>query len=156
MDVASVCATILLAHIPTPLSLPRFPPPGYKSHSLSLPMLYTSHQTPLALFLLLRNWSGVEHILTLIPFAEIFILGDFIVHHQLRLLSPFPDLFLISNEFNLSAYVVSIFSPLGSSDHNLISVTCPISSIISEDPPKRRYISTSGVLKVGKPREVLC
>ena len=36
------------------------------------------------------------------------------------------DLFLISNP---SAYAVTLSSPLGSSDHNLISVSCPISPI---------------------------
>ena len=35
--------------------------------------------------------SKVEHILTLFPFAEISILGDFNVHHQLWLSSPFTD-----------------------------------------------------------------
>ena len=33
----------------------------------------------------------MEHILTLFPFAEISILGDFSVHHQLWLSSPFTD-----------------------------------------------------------------
>ena len=33
----------------------------------------------------------MEHILTLFPFAEISILGDFNVHHQLWLSSPFTD-----------------------------------------------------------------
>ncbi|MPC10625.1 hypothetical protein E2C01_003264 [Portunus trituberculatus] len=35
--------------------------------------------------------SKVEHILSLHPFAEISILGDFSVHHQLWLSSPFID-----------------------------------------------------------------
>ena len=33
----------------------------------------------------------MEHILTLFPYAEISILGDFNVHHQLWLFSPFTD-----------------------------------------------------------------
>ena len=45
------------------------------------------------------------------------------------------DLFLTTNP---SAYSVKLFSPLGSSDHNLISVTCPIAPVPSRDPPKRR------------------
>ena len=45
------------------------------------------------------------------------------------------DLFLTSNT---SAYFVKLFSPLGSSDHNLISVTCSITAVQSQDPPKRR------------------
>ncbi|MPC39818.1 hypothetical protein E2C01_033368 [Portunus trituberculatus] len=35
--------------------------------------------------------SKVEHILSLYPFAKFFILGDFNVHHQLWLTSPFTD-----------------------------------------------------------------
>ena len=114
----------------------------------------------------------MEHILTLYRFAEISILGDFNVHHQLWLSSPFTDdpgelafnfailhdfeqlvqhptripnrlgdrpsildLFLTSNP---SAYAVTLSSPLGSSDHNLVSVSCPISPIPAQDPPNRR------------------
>ncbi|MPC96618.1 hypothetical protein E2C01_091887 [Portunus trituberculatus] len=98
--------------------------------------------------------SPVEHILSLYPFTE--ILGDFNVHPQLWLSSPFTDhpdelafnfailhdleqlvqypthipdhlgdtpnildLFLTSDP---SAYAVTLSSPLGFSDHNLISV----------------------------------
>ncbi|MPC17695.1 hypothetical protein E2C01_010559 [Portunus trituberculatus] len=43
------------------------------------------------------------------------------------------DLFLTSNP---STYAVTFSSPLGSSDHNLISVSCPISPIPPQDPPK--------------------
>ncbi|MPC33676.1 hypothetical protein E2C01_027034 [Portunus trituberculatus] len=35
--------------------------------------------------------SPVEHILSLYPFTEISILGDFNVHHQLWLSSPITD-----------------------------------------------------------------
>ncbi|MPC32612.1 hypothetical protein E2C01_025932 [Portunus trituberculatus] len=103
-----------------------------------------------------------------------FILGDFNVHHQLWLSSPFTDhpgeltfnfailhdleqlvqhltrnpdsledtpdildLFLISNP---SAYAVTLSSPLGSSDHKLIFVSCHISPIPPQDPPKRRCL----------------
>ncbi|MPC76758.1 hypothetical protein E2C01_071187 [Portunus trituberculatus] len=45
------------------------------------------------------------------------------------------DLFLTSNP---SAYAVSLSSQLGSSDQNLITVSCPISPIPPEDPPKQR------------------
>ena len=116
--------------------------------------------------------SKVEHILTHFPFAEISILGDFNVHHQLWLSSTFTDtpgeqafnfailhdleqlvkhptripdrlgdtpnildLFLTSNP---SSYSVKLFSPLGSSDHNLISVSCSFSPVPSQDPPKQR------------------
>ena len=47
------------------------------------------------------------------------------------------DLFLTSNPF---AYAVTLSSPLGSSDHNLISVSCPISPISPLDPPKQRCL----------------
>ncbi|MPC44062.1 hypothetical protein E2C01_037723 [Portunus trituberculatus] len=123
-----------------------------------------------------RSKSGccVYHILSIYPFVEISILGDFNVHHQLWLSSPFTDhpdelaftfailydleqlvqhptrtpnrigdtlnildLFFTSNP---SAYVVTPSSPLDSSDHNLISVSCPISPIPPQDPPKGRYL----------------
>jgi len=45
------------------------------------------------------------------------------------------DLFLTSNP---SAYSVKLFSPLGSSDHNLISVFCPITPVRPLDPARRR------------------
>ncbi|MPC66542.1 hypothetical protein E2C01_060691 [Portunus trituberculatus] len=114
--------------------------------------------------------SKLEHILSFYTFAEISILGNFNVHHQLWLSFPFTDhpgelafnyaifhdleqlvqhptripdflgdtpnifyLFLISNP---SAYAVALSSPLGSSDHNLISVFCPIFPIPPQDPPK--------------------
>ena len=45
------------------------------------------------------------------------------------------DIFLTSN---LSAYSVKLSSSLGSSDHNLISVTCSITPVQPQDPLKRR------------------
>ena len=47
------------------------------------------------------------------------------------------DLFLTSNP---SAYSVNLFSPLGSSDHNLISVTCPFAPVLPPDPPSPRRL----------------
>ncbi|MPC51014.1 Dolichyl-phosphate beta-glucosyltransferase [Portunus trituberculatus] len=47
------------------------------------------------------------------------------------------DLFLTSNP---SAYAVTLSFPLGSSDHNLISVSCPISPILPQDLPKQRCL----------------
>ncbi|MPC49587.1 hypothetical protein E2C01_043395 [Portunus trituberculatus] len=38
-----------------------------------------------------------------------------------------------------ATYSVTISSPLGSSDHNLISVSCPISPILPQDPSRRKY-----------------
>ena len=48
-----------------------------------------------------------------------------------NLLAPF----LTSNP---SAYAVQLYPPLGSSDHNLISVSWPIAPLPPQDPPKRR------------------
>ena len=118
--------------------------------------------------------SKVEHILSISPFSEISILGDFNVHHRLWLSSPFTDppgeqafIFSILNNLeqlvqhptripdrlgespnildlflttNPSAYSVSLFSPLGSSDHSLISVTCPIAPVRPADPPEKRRL----------------
>ena len=44
-------------------------------------------------------------------------------------------LFLTSNH---SGYSVKLSSPLGFSDHNLISVTCSITPVQPQDPPKQR------------------
>ncbi|MPC35047.1 Chymotrypsinogen A [Portunus trituberculatus] len=62
---------------------------------------------------------------------EISILGDFNVHHQLWLSSPFTD---------HPAYAVTLSLPLDSSHHNLIFVSSPISPISPQDPPKRRCL----------------
>ena len=116
--------------------------------------------------------SKVEYILSHFPHAEISILGDFNVHHQLWISSSFTDqpgeqifnfailhdleqmvqfptripdrlgdtpnildLFLTSKT---SAYSVKFSSPLSSSDHNLISVSCFITPLQPQDPPKPR------------------
>ncbi|MPC30347.1 hypothetical protein E2C01_023609 [Portunus trituberculatus] len=115
----------------------------------------------------------VEHILSLYPFTEISILGDFNVH-QLWFSSPFtehpgeldfnfavlhdleqlvqhptripdrlgdtPNIFYLFFTSNSSAYAVTLSSLLGSSNHNLISVSCPISPIPPQDPTKRRCL----------------
>ncbi|MPC34339.1 hypothetical protein E2C01_027724 [Portunus trituberculatus] len=66
-----------------------------------------------------------------------------LVQHPTRIPDRFGDtpnildLFLTSNP---SAYVVTLSSLLGSSDHNLISVSCPISPISPQDTPKRRCL----------------
>ncbi|MPC69169.1 hypothetical protein E2C01_063385 [Portunus trituberculatus] len=103
--------------------------------------------------------------MSLYPIAEISILGDFNVHHQLWLSFPFTDhsgelafnfAALHDLEQHLSripgrigdtpnildlfltsnlAYAVTLSSPLGSSYHNLISIPCRISPIPSQDPP---------------------
>ena len=46
----------------------------------------------------------------------------------------------LSLTFHPSVYVVILSSPLGSSDHNLISVSCFISPIPPQDPPKLRSL----------------
>ncbi|MPC37706.1 hypothetical protein E2C01_031196 [Portunus trituberculatus] len=131
----------------------------------------------------------VEHILSLYPFVEISILGDFNVRHQLWLFSPIidhPDELAFNFAFlhdleqfvqhptripdrlgdtpnildlfvnsNLSAYAVTLSSPLGSSDHNFISVSYPIFPIPPQDPQSG---GASDVLPLpdGGPEEVLC
>ncbi|MPC39085.1 hypothetical protein E2C01_032605 [Portunus trituberculatus] len=118
--------------------------------------------------------SIVEHILSLNPLAEIFILGDFNIHHQLWLSSSFtdhpgelafnfailqdleqlvqhlihipdhledtPNILDLFHTSNPSANGVTLSSLLGSSNHNLISVSYPISPIPPQDPQKRRCL----------------
>ncbi|MPC80647.1 hypothetical protein E2C01_075233 [Portunus trituberculatus] len=76
---------------------------------------------------------------------------DFAIFHDLEQLKQHPtripdrlrdtpnflDLFLTSNP---SPYAVALSSPLGSSDHNLIFVFCPVFPIPPQDPPKRRCL----------------
>ncbi|MPC60941.1 hypothetical protein E2C01_055002 [Portunus trituberculatus] len=122
--------------------------------------------------------------------SMISILGDFNVHHQFWLSSPFTDhpsglafnfvilhdleqlvqhptcipdclgdtpnildLFLTSNS---SAYAVTLSSPLVSSDHNLISVSCPISPITPQGLSKRRCLWRFTSARWEGPEEVLC
>ncbi|MPC29843.1 Synaptotagmin-1 [Portunus trituberculatus] len=63
-----------------------------------------------------------------------------LVQHPTRILTVLeirPTFFLTSN---LSAYALTVSSPLESSDHNFIFLSCPISPIPSQDPPKRRCL----------------
>ncbi|MPC62849.1 hypothetical protein E2C01_056939 [Portunus trituberculatus] len=65
-----------------------------------------------------------------------------LMQHPIRISNRFVDtpnildLFLTSNP---STYAVILSYPLGSSDHNLISVSCHVSPISPQDYPKRRY-----------------
>ncbi|MPC86688.1 hypothetical protein E2C01_081524 [Portunus trituberculatus] len=66
-----------------------------------------------------------------------------LVQHPTRIpdhLGDTPNIFYLFLTSNSSAYAVTLSSPLGSSNHNLISVTCPISSIPPQDSPKRRCL----------------
>ncbi|MPC81381.1 hypothetical protein E2C01_075994 [Portunus trituberculatus] len=63
------------------------------------------------------------------------------------------DFFLASNS---SAYAVTLSPSWGSSDHNLISVSCLISPIPPQDPPKRRCHWRFASASLGGPEEVLC
>ena len=47
------------------------------------------------------------------------------------------DLFLTTHP---NPYSVHLFSPLGSSDHRLISVSCPIAPVPPQDPPEKRCL----------------
>ena len=60
------------------------------------------------------------------------------------------DLFLTSNP---SAYSVKLSSPLDSSDHNLISVTCSIAPVQPQDPPKQRCFWHFNSAKWEDPRQ---
>ncbi|MPC34213.1 hypothetical protein E2C01_027595 [Portunus trituberculatus] len=79
-----------------------------------------------------------------------------LVQHPTRIPDRFGDtpnildLFLNSNP---SAYVVTLSSPLGSSDHNLISVSCPISPIPPQDPPRRKSLCRFASASWGGPEE---
>ncbi|MPC79801.1 hypothetical protein E2C01_074347 [Portunus trituberculatus] len=52
------------------------------------------------------------------------------------------NLFLTSNP---SAYAVILSSPLGSSNHNLISISCPLALIIPQDSSKWKTFSSEQV-----------
>ncbi|MPC27464.1 hypothetical protein E2C01_020634 [Portunus trituberculatus] len=94
-------------------------------HQLWLSSPFTDHPDELAInFAILHDLEQLVQHPTRIPDRP----GD--THNIL-------DLFLASNP---SVYVVTLSSPLGSSDHNLISVSCPISPIPPQDPPKRRCL----------------
>ncbi|MPC11645.1 hypothetical protein E2C01_004316 [Portunus trituberculatus] len=51
-----------------------------------------------------------------------------------------PNIFYLFLTSNPSTYAVTLSSPLGSSNHNLISVSCPISPIPPQDPPRQRSV----------------
>ncbi|MPC38946.1 hypothetical protein E2C01_032464 [Portunus trituberculatus] len=53
---------------------------------------------------------------------------------------PLPSLTILVLTSNPSPYTVTPSFPLGSSDHILISVFCPISPIPPQAPPKRKYL----------------
>ena len=61
------------------------------------------------------------------------------------------DLFLTSNP---STYSIQLFSPLGSSDHNLISATCSIAPVQPADPPKQRRMWHFDAAAWGDPQAV--
>ncbi|MPC41145.1 hypothetical protein E2C01_034730 [Portunus trituberculatus] len=79
------------------------------------------------------------------PAFNFAILHDLeqLVQHPTRipdLLGDTPNVFYLFLTSNPSAYAVTLSSPLGSSDQNLISRLCPISPISPQDPPKRRCL----------------
>ncbi|MPC55095.1 hypothetical protein E2C01_049029 [Portunus trituberculatus] len=89
--------------------------------------------------------SRVEHILSLYPFAEIFILGDFNVHYQLWLSSPFTDhpgqlAFNFANFHDLEQLVqhpIRIPDPLGDSPNipDLFHTSNPFAYIVTLSSP---------------------
>ncbi|MPC81519.1 hypothetical protein E2C01_076140 [Portunus trituberculatus] len=78
-----------------------------------------------------------------------------LVQHPSRIpdrLGDTPSILVFFLTCNPSAYTVTLSSPLGSSDHSLISVSCPISPIPLQDPPKRRCFWCFASANWGKPR----
>ncbi|MPC26257.1 hypothetical protein E2C01_019393 [Portunus trituberculatus] len=102
-------------------------------HQLRLSSPFTNHPGELAFnFAILHDLKQLVQHPTHMPDC----LGD---------MPNILDLFLTSNP---SAYAVTLSSPLGSSNHNLISVSCPIFPIPPQDPSKRKclwhFASASG------------
>ncbi|MPC37667.1 hypothetical protein E2C01_031154 [Portunus trituberculatus] len=98
-------------------------PKGFNvHHQLWLSSLFTDHPGELAL-----------------NFAILHDLEQLVQHHTHipDLLGDMPNILDTSNS---SAYAVTLSSLLGSSDHNLISVSCPISPIPPQDLLKRRCL----------------
>ncbi len=64
-----------------------------------------------------------------------------LVQHSTRIpdrLGDMPNILDIFPTLNASAYSVQLISPLGFSEHNLISASCPIAPVRPMDPPKRQ------------------
>ncbi|MPC19328.1 hypothetical protein E2C01_012242 [Portunus trituberculatus] len=96
------------------------------NHQLWFPSPFTDHPDELAFnFAILHDLEQLVQHPTRIP-------------DRLRNMASILDLFLTSN---LSAYTVTQSSLLSYSDHNLIFVSCPISPIPLQDPPKWRSSS---------------
>jgi len=74
-------------------------------------------------------------------FAILHDLGQ-LVQHPTRITDRLGDTSNILKHFltsNPSAYSVKLFSSVDSSDHDLVSVSCPITPVPPFDPPKRKY-----------------
>ena len=68
------------------------------------------------------------------------------IPYRLGDLFNFPDIFLASNR---SAYSITLSPPLGFSNHNLTSVSYPVSSKPPLDPPKRKCLWCVASSKLG-------
>ena len=81
-------------------------------------------------------------ILVNLPITAILYDLEQLVQHPTRIPDRLGDTLNILNLFLTSnpADAVTLSAPLGSSDHNLISVSCPISPIPPQDPPMRRCL----------------
>ncbi|MPC23839.1 hypothetical protein E2C01_016906 [Portunus trituberculatus] len=96
------------------------------------------------------NFQSVEHHLSSTKPHLLFLTEtqlsetlEQLVQHPTRNLDRLgdtPNILDFFLTFNPSAYAVTLFSPLGSSDHNLISVSCRISPIPAQDLSKRRCL----------------
>ena len=66
-----------------------------------------------------------------------------LVQHPTRIpdrLGDKPNIFYLFLTSKPPDYAITLSSPLGSSDHNFISVSCPITPIPPQDPPKWRCL----------------
>ncbi|MPC55103.1 hypothetical protein E2C01_049037 [Portunus trituberculatus] len=69
--------------------------------------------------------------------------GEQLVQHPTRIpdrLGDMPNIFYFFLTSNPSAYAVTLSSPYGSSNHNLISTSCPTSPLPPQNPPKQRCL----------------
>ncbi|MPC32898.1 hypothetical protein E2C01_026232 [Portunus trituberculatus] len=67
-----------------------------------------------------------------------------------------PDILSLFLTSNSSAYAVTLSSPFCSFDHNLISVSFPISPVPAQNFPRLEVLLVFCLCQFGEPEEVLC
>ncbi|MPC48947.1 hypothetical protein E2C01_042734 [Portunus trituberculatus] len=134
------------------------------THSLTK-FIYAVCLTPLTIISILGDFNVHHQLWHSSPYTDhpgelafnLAILHDLeqLVQHPTRIPDRLGDtlnILVLFFSFNLSTYAVTLSSPLGSSDHNLISVSGPISPIPPQDPPKRRCLWRSASASWGDQR----